>query len=130
MKGNNIMAEQQDGNNLIACRICGQIMVKISRDVCPKCFKKEEELFIKIKSFLKANPGVSVPQVAQNCGCSEEDVWGFIKSGRLDRIGLSKIAHHCELCNSIIYEGVMCDDCQKKLKNQLSSLKNAPYNRR
>ena len=114
MKGNNIMA----------------IMVKISRDVCPKCFKKEEELFIKIKSFLKANPGVSVPQVAQNCGCSEEDVWGFIKSGRLDRIGLSKIAHHCELCNSIIYEGVMCDDCQKKLKNQLSSLKNAPYNRR
>lgn len=117
------MAEQDSNNgNLITCRICGQIMVKISRDVCPKCFKQEEELFSRVKTFLKNNPGVSVAQVAQSCDCSEEQVWGFIKSGRLDRIGLSQIAHHCELCNKIIYEGVMCDECQRQLKSQLNTL--------
>ena len=53
------MAEQQsDNNNLISCRVCGVIMVKIAKDICPKCFQKEEELFAKIKNFLRANPGL------------------------------------------------------------------------
>ena len=79
------MAEQQqDNNNLISCRVCGVIMVKIAKDICPKCFQKEEELFAKIKNFLRANPGASITQVAEYCGCDEEAVHGFIKSGRLE----------------------------------------------
>ncbi len=118
------MAEQQDGNNnLISCRVCGVIMVKIARDICPKCFKEEEELFAKIKTFLRANPGASITQVAEYCGCSEDAVHAFIKSGRLERVGLRRIAHQCELCNATIYEGVMCADCKKKLKDQVKMLK-------
>ena len=90
----------------------------------PKCFKEEEELFAKIKNFLRANPGASITQVAENCDCKEEAVHAFIKSGRLERVGLRRIAHQCELCNATIYEGVMCADCKKKLKDQVKMLKN------
>ena len=117
------MAEQQETNNLISCRVCGVIMVKIAKDICPKCFKEEEELFAKIKNFLRANPGASITQVAENCDCKEEAVHAFIKSGRLERVGLRRIAHQCELCNATIYEGVMCADCKKKLKDQVKLLR-------
>lgn len=118
------MAEQQgDNNNLISCRVCGVIMVKIAKDICPKCFQKEEELFGKIKNFLRANPGASLAQVAEYCGCTEDAVHAFIKSGRLERVGLRRIAHQCELCNTTIYEGVMCAECKKKLKDQVKQLK-------
>ncbi len=117
------MAEQQETNNLISCRVCGVIMVKIAKDICTKCFKAEEELFAKIKNFLRANPGASITQVAENCECKEEAVHAFIKSGRLERVGLRRIAHQCELCNATIYEGVMCADCKKKLKDQVKLLR-------
>ena len=118
------MAEQQpDNNNLISCRVCGVIMVKIAKDICPKCFKEEEELFAKIKNFLRANPGASITQVAEYCGCTEDAVHAFIKSGRLERVGLRRIAHQCELCNATIYEGVMCAECRKKLKDQVKQLR-------
>lgn len=119
---------QPQAPNLISCRICGVIMVKVARDVCPKCFKEEEELFTKIKGFLRSNPGASVAQVAEHCFCTEERVTEFIKSGRLERVGLRNIAHQCELCGITIYEGVMCPDCKKNLKDQVKSLKSLTGN--
>ena len=108
--------------NLTTCKNCGALMVKVTRDICPECYRKEELLFLKIKDFLKMNLGANITQVAQSCDCTEEEVFGFIKSGRLERIGLGRIAHPCELCNTTIYEGVMCEECKKKLKNQVNTL--------
>lgn len=114
---------QDIDNKLISCRVCGIIMVKLARDVCPKCFREEEELFQKVKNFLRTNPGASVVQVAEHAGCSEEQVQAFINSGRLERVGLRKVAHPCQLCQKIIYEGVMCPECKKDLKDQVNNLK-------
>ncbi|HOI90321.1 MAG TPA: hypothetical protein PLK28_07400 [Candidatus Rifleibacterium sp.] len=47
----------------------------------------------------------------------------FINSGRLERVGLRKVAHPCQLCQKIIYEGVMCPECKKDLKDQVNNLK-------
>ncbi len=109
--------------HLISCRVCGVIMVRIARDICPKCFQEEEELFNNIKSFLRANSGASIDQVAARCNCTEDRVMEFIKSGRLERVGVKSIAHQCQLCNKIIYEGVMCPECNKTLKEQVKSLR-------
>ena len=78
---------------LITCRYCGALMVKVSRDICPECYRKEEELFLRIKDFLRLHMGASISQIAENCNCSEKEVFGFIKSGRLERIGLGRIPH-------------------------------------
>jgi len=114
---------QDIDNKLISCRVCGIIMVKLARDVCPTCFRQEEELFQKVKNFLRTNPGASVTQVAEHAGCDEDQVQAFINSGRLERVGLRKVAHPCQLCQKIIDEGVMCPECKKDLKDQVNNLK-------
>lgn len=113
----------ENETNLIACRVCGVIMVRLARDTCPKCFQEEEKIFQKVRDFLRANNGASLEDVAIHTGCSIEQVEGFLRSGRLERVGVKKVAHPCQLCQKIIYEGVVCPDCRKNLKEQVTSLK-------
>ncbi len=113
-----------DAGKLISCRICGAIIVKLSRDVCPKCFQKEEELFQKVKSYLRTSPGSTIEQVASDLKCTEKQVEDFIKSGRLERVGV-QINHPCQICQKEILEGIICPLCKKDLKEQVSSLKNS-----
>lgn len=107
---------------LISCRVCGVIMVKLARDTCSKCFQKEEELFQKVKSFLRANPGATVPEVAQAMACPEEHVQYFIRTGRLERVGV-KVAHPCQICQKTILDGMICPECKRSLKDQVNNLK-------
>lgn len=127
LKGNGLcIMDQENDSKLISCRVCGVIMVRLVRDVCPKCFRAEEDLFQKVKNFLRINPGASVEQVAQHAGCSDDQVQIFIRSGRLERVGIRKMAHACQLCQTTIYEGVMCSECKRTLKEQVSQLKEEP----
>lgn len=114
----------ESSQKLISCRVCGVIMVKLARDTCSKCFQKEEELFQKVKGFLRSNPGASVQEVAQAMNCSEEHVKYFIRSGRLERVGV-KVAHPCQICQKTILDGMICPECKRNLKDQVSTLRNA-----
>lgn len=113
---------QTNQPNLISCRVCGKIMVKLSRDVCQTCYVQEEELFAKVKDFLKANPGATVEEVANTLQTTKSKIEFFIKSGRLERIGL-QISHPCETCGKIIKTGIICSDCSKELKEKVNVLK-------
>lgn len=108
--------------NLISCRVCGVIMVKLARDTCSKCFQKEEELFQRVKSYLRSNPGSSVEDVAKAMDCSEEQVKYFVRTGRLERVGV-KVAHPCQICQKVIMDGMICPECKKSLKDQVSTLR-------
>ena len=118
------MRDECIGTNLITCRNCGVIMVKKSRDLCQSCFAEEERLFTRIKDFLRANPGANIEQIAINCNCEKEKILYFLKTGRLERLGFRKIVHQCEICGETIYEGVMCQDCKRSLKDQVNALRN------
>jgi len=107
---------------LISCKGCGAIIVRLSRDVCQQCHIKEEELFLKVRDFLRTNPGTSIADVAKGVDTSEAQILSFITSGRLERIGAS-IAHECQTCHKIISSGLICPDCSRGLKEQVSSLK-------
>ncbi|MGM0598580.1 MAG: hypothetical protein ACQETH_02070 [Candidatus Rifleibacteriota bacterium] len=106
---------------LISCRVCGVIMVKLARDICSKCFQKEEELFQRVKGYLRSNPGSTVAEVAEAMECSQDQVNYFIRTGRLERVGV-KVAHPCQICQKTIMDGMICADCKKDLKDQVSSL--------
>ncbi len=110
-------------SKLIACRVCGLIMVRLARDVCPKCFQEEEQLFQKVKNFLKANPGATLEEVAKHASCDIEHVEALIRSGRLERAGVKRVAHPCQLCQATIYDGVVCVECKKTLKEQVKMLR-------
>lgn len=107
---------------LISCRVCGVIMVKLARDTCSKCFQKEEELFQKVKGFLRANPGATVQEVATAMNCDESYVNYFVRTGRLERVGV-KVAHPCQICQQTIQDGMICSDCKRSLKDQVATLR-------
>ncbi|NLI78174.1 MAG: hypothetical protein GX442_17285 [Candidatus Riflebacteria bacterium] len=111
----------QAGPKLISCRICGVIMVKFSKDVCQKCFQQEEEIFQRAKDFLKANPGVSIAEVAKAVQTTAAQIDFFIASGRFERVGL-QIAHTCQTCNKTIKTGLICPECSKDLKEKVTRL--------
>lgn len=110
-------------SKLITCRVCGVIMVRLVRDICPKCFVEEEQVFQKVRDFLRANNGASLEDIAKHTNCKIEQVEAFVRSGRLERIGVKKVPHPCQLCQTTIYEGVVCQECKKTLKEQVNLLK-------
>jgi len=107
---------------LITCRICGTIMARLSRDICHKCYQAEEEAFVKIKDFLRQNPGAAIWEVAQAIGLSEEQVTTFVNSGRLERVGVH-VPHTCQTCHRIITNGLICPDCSTSINQQVQDLK-------
>ena len=107
--------------NLISCRLCGVIMVKLSRDICQKCHQEEEELFLKVRDYLRSNPGVTINDVAKALEATDEQIEYFIKSGRLERVGV-KISHQCQTCKKTINSGLICHECSKELKEQVKAL--------
>lgn len=114
---------QELGPKLVACRVCGVIMVRLARDVCSKCFAAEESVFQKVRTYLRINQGASVAEVAKSVGCPVKQIEYFIRSGRLERVGV-KIAHPCQICQKTIFEGIICVECKRSLKEQVGSLQN------
>ena len=107
---------------LISCRLCGTIIMKLSRDVCPKCSQQEEELFLKIKEFLRLNSGAAIWEVALACKTTDEVIHLLVNSGRLERMGVN-IPHTCQTCHKIIPSGLICPDCSQAIKIQVQDLK-------
>ena len=107
---------------LISCRGCGTIMVKLSRDICPKCFQAEEDLFLKVREYLRANPNSSIIDVATALDTTKDQIDIFINSGRLERTGV-QINHQCQTCHKVIQTGLICQECADDLKKQVGNLK-------
>lgn len=107
---------------LIACRRCGAIMMKLSRDICQKCFMDEEEDFNKVKDYLRDHPGSSMKEVGCATGVAESLIEKFVSSGRLERMGVV-VEHTCQTCHKQISSGIICPECKKDLKMHLQQLK-------
>lgn len=97
-------------------------MVKLSRDVCPKCYQQEEDLFAKVKDYVRANPNASIPEIGLALNISEDQISFFVNSGRLERTGVN-VPHQCRACNKVISTGLICPDCSNELKVQVTDLK-------
>ena len=111
-----------DDKIISSCRICGSIMLNSSRDICYKCAKKEDFIFLKAKNFLRSNPGATVEQICNQVNTTPETIKRFIVSGKFARAGIRKVAHECLLCKRTIYEGIMCEHCESVLREQLDTL--------
>lgn len=107
---------------LIACRTCGTIMMKLSRDVCQKCYMAEEEDFNKVKDYLRDHSGASMKDVARETHIAESLIDKFVSSGRLERLGVV-VEHACQTCHTQISSGIICQECKKNLKMHLQQLR-------
>ena len=100
------------------CRRCGGIFQYLGgKLVCPKCKKKEEEMFQVVKGYLKENVGATLDQVSEDTGVSRGMIEGFLREGRLEVTADSPISLACEICGAPIRTGRLCFKCNNDMSS-------------
>lgn len=104
------------------CKRCNKLYQHVvGKQVCPKCRKKEEELFGEVKNYLREHKGATMEEVSEATGASLGLIQSFLKEGRLEVTPDSPIALSCEQCGIKIRTGRYCDRCTNNLAQGLST---------
>jgi flagellar operon protein (TIGR03826 family) len=104
------------------CPNCGDIFAKSQfRDVCPGCWKEEEQAFDKVSQFIRRreNRAATMMQVVEAVGVKEELLIKFIRTGRLKVTQFPNLGYPCDKCETIIRTGKICEPCALKIKKEL-----------
>lgn len=108
------------------CPNCGALFVKTNlRDVCEKCYKEENQAFETVYKFIRKreNRTATIYEAAEGTGVDEELIIKFIRTGKLKLAQFPNLGYPCQKCRTIIREGILCDDCSKDLRSELSIFK-------
>ena len=109
---------------LKVCHGCKKMFQYITGPVlCPKCKQYEEELFQKVKDYLRENPGDNMYEVNKATGVSSTLIEKFLRQGRLQVAADSPIALTCERCGKKIATGKYCNECKKEMAEALTDAK-------
>jgi len=107
------------------CPQCGDIYVLNNiRDVCLKCYKKEEADFEKVYQFIrkKQNRTAQMDEVVEATGVERTLIYKFIKKGRIKLAQFPNLGYPCAQCGTIIREGKLCNSCLNGIKNDLHAV--------
>ncbi|TRM10237.1 hypothetical protein FH966_00065 [Lentibacillus cibarius] len=106
---------------LANCSRCGTVFVKTARDICPSCYKEEEQAFQVVYRFLRKreNREATMNEIIKATGVEEALIIKFVKTGRLRTSEFPKLAYPCERCGVAIVRGRFCASCIEQLKNDL-----------
>ena len=75
------------GEEVYTCRHCKKLFTSaVRRQVCEECAKKEEELFRRIKEYLRQYPNSNAMQIAEGLEINVMSVLYFIDEGRLSMV--------------------------------------------
>lgn len=106
------------------CRSCKKIFQYISGpEICHQCREAEEELFQKVKEYLREHPGANTYEINQETGVSAKLVEKFLRQGRLEVAPDSALFLGCERCGKKITTGRFCNNCTNEVTNQLNEVK-------
>lgn len=107
--------------NLSNCSRCGKVFAKTIRDVCPDCYREEEEAFKIVYRFLsqRKNREATLDEIVKATDVDEELIIKFIKENRLRSSQFPKLAYPCERCGVDIVEGRLCHNCSQDILNQV-----------
>lgn len=106
------------------CRGCRKMFQYVMGDeLCPKCKQIEEELFQKVKEYLRQNPGANMYMVNQETGVSAKLLEKFLRQGRLEVAPDSPLAMSCERCGRKISTGRYCIVCKSEVTQDLNNMR-------
>lgn len=99
----------------LKCRCCGKHFSAAGAlgKLCPQCIKSEEETYLKVRAFVKDNPGVSVQEVSEILSVSRTKILGYVKEERLEVTSDGKSILVCKNCGKPITTGIFCMDCKR-----------------
>ena len=104
-----------------ACKNCKSLFQYITGpQICSKCKTVEEEMFQRVKEYLRENPGESMNIVSEETEVSVSLIEKFLRQGRLEVTPDSQITLTCEMCGKRITTGRFCAACKGEIKHGLS----------
>jgi len=108
------------------CSTCGEVFAKGLREVCPACFKKEEEAFELVYRFLmkRKNREATLDEVVEATGVEKDLIIKFIKQNRIRTSQFPSLAYPCDMCGEEIIEGKLCENCSKGIKDDMKFIDN------
>lgn len=104
------------------CKECGRLFnYTAGLPICPACEKKLEEKFTEVKQYIYDNPGSGIQEVSEENDVSINTIKKWVREERLSFTEGSAVGIECERCGRLILSGRYCDECKKKVTNQLES---------
>lgn len=108
--------------NVRNCRKCGKLFNYISgMGICPACKEKTEELFQKVKKYIRENPRADIREVSMECEVETSQIQQWIREERLEFTDDSPIKLPCENCGAMIRAGKYCERCKTTMAKNLSN---------
>ncbi len=105
------------------CRSCGRLFNYLSGpNICPVCREEVEKKFGAVKEYIRANPGASIPEIAEANEVSTSQIKQWIREERLQFADDSPIGIECEVCGTTIKTGKYCQACKEKLATTFNDL--------
>src|SRR5690625_4006368 len=103
------------------CAQCGEVFAKSLRDICPRCYREEEEAFEIVYRFLmkRKNREATMNEIVEATKVKEELTIKFIKQKRLRTSQFSKLSYHYEMCENEIIEGIIYENCSKGIQKEI-----------
>lgn len=102
------------------CARCGRIFNSVTgRPICEVCRKELEEMYQKVKTFIKENPNHNIKEVSEECEVPEWQIKQWVREERLQFSRESK-ALLCERCGQPITTGRFCNSCKTDMANAIN----------
>lgn len=100
------------------CKRCNKIFNYYSGyPLCPECKIEDEATYMKVRDYVKLNPGVTIDQVSDELKVSRQLIIRYLREDKLEVHEQSNIVLACENCGRSIKSGILCDDCKEKLES-------------
>lgn len=111
--------------NIKNCRMCGRIFnYVVGPFVCQVCREGLEEKFQTVKEYVRENPGVTIPEVAEACDVEPSQIRQWLREERLQLAENSPIFLNCDGCGALIRCGRYCDKCKGETTKGLQNILN------
>lgn len=120
------MSRIQFNKGIRTCRKCGGIIHENSLyDYCSDCLKRIEEVFDKIRSYLREYPGATAFEMEQRLGIPSYIINNFVRDGRLIEIPNEFLNIECLRCGCLLLSAHhrYCPTCETKIQKEIEIAK-------
>lgn len=110
------------------CRKCKTPIHENSlQDYCSTCFKIVEEIFDKIREYLREYPGSTAFEIEQRLGIPVHVVNNFVRDGRLVEITNLNLNLQCLRCDGLLLSAhhKYCPGCEEEMMRSFQDAKDS-----
>jgi len=103
------------------CLRCRKLFPRINEPICDDCKKREEDLFLAVKEFLRENPKSTILKISEVTGASHKRITQWLREGRLE-LSSGSGDLQCRGCGKDITSGNYCDPCFIQVNQDIDSM--------